>query len=158
MEQRYVEPGWFTRTVFNRLVALVTKAGFGVFGSRVLRVPGRRSGEPRETPVNLLDIGEQRYLVSPRGETQWVRNLRAAGGGELVLGRAVQAFRAVEIGDDDKPAVLRAYLQRWGFEVGAFFEGVGVTSTDAQLRHAAPGHPVFRIDLADGRPDDAADH
>lgn len=79
----YRAPGWFTRNVFNRLVAFLTMRGVSVLGSRVLAVRGRRSGEWRTTPVNLLDHGGRRYLVSPRGEGQWVRNLRAAGAGEL---------------------------------------------------------------------------
>jgi hypothetical protein len=83
--------------------------------------------------------------VSPRGEGQWVRNLRAAGGGELRVGNRVEAFRAQELHDDDKVAVLRAYLKRWKVEVGVFFEGVGPKSTDEQLRAIAPRHPVFEV-------------
>jgi len=71
MEQRFQEPGWFTRNVFNRLVAGLTKLGISVAGSRVLEVHGRRSGEWRRTPVNLLIYEGDRYLVSPRGHTQW---------------------------------------------------------------------------------------
>lgn len=145
---RYLEPGWLTRTVFNRLVVLLAKSGVGLFGARILRVPGRNSGVVRETPVNVLTADGVRYLVSPRGETQWVRNMRAAGGGELVVGRSVETFRAVEVDDEHKADVLRAYLRRWGFEVGAFFEGVNAGSSDAELRRAAPGHPVFRLEGA----------
>ena len=80
----YREPGWFTKNVFNRAVAGLTRMGVSVLGSRVLRVKGRKTGEPRTTPVNLLTVDGTRYLVAARGETQWVRNLRAAGGrGEL---------------------------------------------------------------------------
>ena len=142
----YAEPGWFTRNVFNRGVALLTRAGVSVWGSRVLRVRGRKSGELRQTPVNLLTVDGVRYLVAPRGVTQWVRNLRAAGGGELALGRAVERFRAVELPDDQKIDILRAYLRRWKFEVGVFFDGVSADSTDDELRRVAPRHPVFRID------------
>ena len=140
----YVEPGWFTRNVFNRAVALLTKAGLSVWGSRELRVRGRKSGEWRSTPVNLLTHGGRRYLVAPRGETQWVRNLRAAGGsGELRLGRRVEAFHATEIADADKEDVLRAYLKRWKAEVGVFFDGVGADSPVEDVRRIAPRHPVF---------------
>lgn len=147
---RYVEPGWFTRNVFNRLVALLTGAGVSVFGSRVLRVPGRSTGEPRETPVNVLTVDDMRYLVSPRGDSQWVRNVRAAGGGELLLGRSAEGFRAVEVADRDKTDILRAYLRRWAFEVGAFFDGVNASSSDEELSRVAPSHPVFRIDAPAG--------
>jgi deazaflavin-dependent oxidoreductase (nitroreductase family) len=141
----YRQPGWFTRNVFNRLVAVLTRMGLSVWGSRELRVRGRKSGEWRTTPVNLLTYDGTRYLVAPRGETQWVRNLRAAGGGELRVGRRVEQFRADEIADADKPEVLRSYLQRWKMEVGVFFDGVGPDSSDEQLRGIAGRHPVFRI-------------
>ena len=142
---RYVEPGWFTRTVFNPLVAWLTRAGFSVWGSRELRVRGRTSGEWRTTPVNLLSLEGARYLVAPRGQTQWVKNLRVAGEGELRVGHHTEAFRAEEVGDDDKVEILRAYLKRWKLEVGVFFDGVSATSPDAELRRIAPDHPVFRI-------------
>ena len=77
---RYHAPGTFTRRVFNPMVARLTRWGISVKGSRVLEVRGRTSGELRSTVVNLLDVDGARYLVAPRGETQWVRNLRAAGG------------------------------------------------------------------------------
>jgi deazaflavin-dependent oxidoreductase (nitroreductase family) len=114
-------------------------------GSRVLEVPGRRSGLPRRTPVNLLTVDGTRYLVAPRGHTQWARNLRASGEGALLLGRRRERFAATELADDDKPAVLRAYLARWRWEVGSFFGGVGPGSSDAELRRIAPNHPVFRV-------------
>jgi hypothetical protein len=74
----YRAPGWFSRNVFNRAVAFLTRHGVSVAGSRVLAVKGRTSGAWRTTPVNLLEHGGRRYLVSPRGEGQWVRNLRVA--------------------------------------------------------------------------------
>lgn len=141
----YEEPGWFTTHVFNGVVAGLTRAGISVWGSRVLEVRGRTSGEPRRTPVNLLTVDGTRYLVAPRGETQWVRNLRVAGSGSLLVGRRRQDFAATELSDGDKPAVLRAYLKRWKAEVGVFFDGVSATSPDAELDRIAPRHPVFRI-------------
>jgi deazaflavin-dependent oxidoreductase (nitroreductase family) len=144
----YRQPGWFTKYIFNPVVAGLTRLGVSVSGSRVLRVKGRKSGEWRSVPVNLLTIDDTRYLVAPRGETQWVRNLRAAGEGELVLGRRVEKFRAVELSDEDKPDVLKAYLKRWKAEVGIFFEGVSADSPDEDLRRIAPKHPVFRIEPA----------
>jgi deazaflavin-dependent oxidoreductase (nitroreductase family) len=142
---RYQEPGWFTRNVFNKLVAGLTGLGISVLGSRVLAVRGRKSGEWRTTPVNLLIIDGQRYLVSPRGHTQWVRNLRVAREGELRLGRGAEPFIAEEVSNDDKPAILRAYLARWKAEVGVFFGGVGPDASDAELRRISPDHPVFKV-------------
>lgn len=141
------KPGWFTVNVLNRSVAWLTRRGLSVWGSRVLAVRGRKSGAWRTTPVNLLTFDGQQYLVAPRGHVQWTHNMRAAGRGELRLGRRADAFTAVEVADDDKPAVLRAYLKRWKAEVGVFFDGVGPDSTDAELRRIAPDHPVFRIAL-----------
>lgn len=143
---RYVAPGGFTRRVFNPLVALLTRAGVSLFGSRVLTVAGRRSGEPRSVPVNLLTHGGDRYLVAPRGNTQWVRNIRAAGGhASLRRGRRSEEIVAVELDDADKTPVLRAYLDRWGWEVGQFFDDIDAESTDDELAAAAPGFPVFRV-------------
>jgi deazaflavin-dependent oxidoreductase (nitroreductase family) len=145
MADRYQRPGWFTAHVFNPVVAGLTRAGISVWGSRVLEVPGRKSGEPRRNPVNLLTVEGQRYLVAPRGHTQWVRNLRASGRGRLLLGRRSEPFTATELGDDEKVPLLRAYLKRWRMEVGVFFGGVGPDSPDEELRRIAPDHPVFRI-------------
>jgi deazaflavin-dependent oxidoreductase (nitroreductase family) len=144
-ETRYVEPGWFTRNVFNRAVRRLTRWGLSVAGSRELRVRGRKSGEWRSTPVNLLTVSDERYLVAPRGTTQWVRNLRASGEGELKLGRHVEGFRADELADAAKTPVLREYLRRWAWEVGAFFEGVDKDASDADLVRIAPDFPIFRV-------------
>src|SRR5271170_4996611 len=147
MSDHYRAPGWFTRNVFNRLVAFLTRRGISVLGSRVLAVKGRTSGQWRTTPVNLLTHDGRRYLVAPRGQAQWVRNLRAAGQGELRVGRRTEGFTATEMADADKPPVLRAYLRKWGWEVGRFFEGVTADATEEQIRGIAPGFPVFRITI-----------
>ncbi|HKV86973.1 MAG TPA: deazaflavin-dependent nitroreductase [Candidatus Dormibacteraeota bacterium] len=142
----YRRPDWFTNRVFNPLVALATRAGLSVWGSRILRVKGRTSGIWRSHPVNLLTYEGKRYLVAPRGLTQWVRNVRVSGGGELALGGKVEPFRAVEVSEDEKVPILRAYLKRWKFEVGMFFGGVGPDSPEADLKRIAPDHPVFRVE------------
>ena len=144
----YQKPDWFTKHVFNNFVAISTRLGISVWGSRVLRVRGRKSGEWRSSPVNLLTHEGKQYLVAPRGHTQWVRNIRVSHEGDLVLGNRAQRFRAVEIPDEEKVPLLRHYLERWKFEVGVFFGGVSDTSPDADLRRIAPDHPVFRVDPA----------
>ena len=146
MTKRYVAPGWFTRNVFNRGVAALTRLGISVWGSRVLEVRGRKTGEPRRTPVNLLTLDETRYLVAPRGHTQWVRNLRAAGEGALLVGRRRERFVGTELADAEKEPILRAYLKRWKWEVGQFFGGVGPESSSEELRRIAPDHPIFRVE------------
>jgi deazaflavin-dependent oxidoreductase (nitroreductase family) len=137
VSEHYQEPGWFTRRVFNP----------SVWGARELRVRGRSTGEWRTTPVNLLTLDGEHYLVAPRGVTQWVRNLRVAGTGELRVGRRVDDFRATEVVDADKVPILRAYLKRWKAEVGVFFDGVSAQSEEAELVRIAPDHPVFRVAL-----------
>lgn len=141
----YRAPGWLTRNVVNRSVAFLTRHGVSVLGSRVLAVRGRTSGAWRTTPVNLLEHDRRRYLVSARGEGQWVRNLRVAGTGELRVGNRTEAFRGRELTDEEKVPVLRAYLRRWKFEVGAFFDGVGPDSTDAEIQAIAGKHPAFEV-------------
>jgi deazaflavin-dependent oxidoreductase (nitroreductase family) len=143
-QPHYREPGWFTRNVFNRAVRGLTGAGISVLGSRVLEVRGRRSGQPQRTPVNLLTFDGRDYLVSARGEGQWVRNVRAADGQlDLLVGSRREHFQARELSDDEKVPVLRAYLRRWKAEVGVFFEGVGPDSSDQEIRAIANKHPAF---------------
>jgi deazaflavin-dependent oxidoreductase (nitroreductase family) len=137
--------GRWTTNMFNSAVAWLTRRGFSVWGSRVLYVRGRTSGQWRSTPVNVLTHDGRRYLVAPRGHTQWVRNLRAAGRGELRVGRKTEQFTATELADDQKPEILRAYLKRWKLEVGVFFDGVGADAPDSKLLEMAPGYPVFQI-------------
>lgn len=145
---RYIRPTGFD-AVFNGAVGWLTRVGLPLAGSRVLGVRGRTSGEWRETPVNPLRVDGARFLVSPRGHTQWVRNMRVAGGGRLRSGRRVEEFAAAEIADEAKPPILRAYLKAWGWEVGRFFENVDAGSPDERLLEIAPDFPVFRITTAD---------
>jgi deazaflavin-dependent oxidoreductase (nitroreductase family) len=143
--EHYQPAGWFTQNVFNRLVAALTRAGVSVYGSRVLEVRGRSSGTWRRTPINLLAFEGADYLVSPRGQTQWVRNIRVSGGGRLLLGRKVEEFSVEEVTGEQRVQLLRAYLRRWAWEVGAFFDGVSAKSSDDELGRVAADHPVFRV-------------
>jgi deazaflavin-dependent oxidoreductase (nitroreductase family) len=145
MAARYQQPGWFTKHVFNPIVAGWTRLGMSLVGSRVLEVRGRKSGEWRRTPVNPLEYKGGRYLVAPRGETQWVRNMRVSGGGRLRKGRRTEEFTATEVAQDEKLPILRAYLEKWAWEVGAFFQGVDADAPDEDLLRIAPLHPIFRI-------------
>jgi len=122
VSDHYRAPGWFTRNVFNRLVAFLTRQGISVLGSRVLAVKGRTSGEWRTTPVNLLSHD-----------------------GELRVGSRAESFRGRELSDDEKVPVLRAYLKKWKAETGIFFEGTGPDSSDDQIRAIAPRHPAFEV-------------
>ncbi len=142
----YKRPDWFTRHVFNPMINGLTRLGVSVMGSRVLEHRGRTSGKLHHTPVNLLTFEGQQYLVAPRGETQWVRNVRHAGGHlVLILGRRRQLCTATEIPVQDSLPILRSYLKRWKFETGMFFEGVTPDSSDADWAAEAPRHPVFAL-------------
>ncbi len=141
----YKKPDWFTKHVFNVVVAAFTRLGLSVWGSRVLETTGRTSGLPRRTPVNLLTVDGTQYLLAPRGETHWVRNIRITGNGTLVIGRRRQPIQVEELADIEKPDILRAYLKRWKAEVGVFFDGVSADSAPEELDRIAPRHPIFRI-------------
>ncbi|MGA5316851.1 nitroreductase family deazaflavin-dependent oxidoreductase [Streptomyces pseudogriseolus] len=130
---------------FNRIVGWLARHGVSVAGTAELSVRGRKSGQMQRLPVNPhVHAGEQ-YLVSARGHSQWVRNMRAAGSGELRVGRKVRTFTAVEIPYAERLPVLRTYLEKWGWEVNQYFQGVTASSSDEELLAAAPDHPVFRI-------------
>jgi deazaflavin-dependent oxidoreductase (nitroreductase family) len=146
VSEHYQRPGWFTKNVLNRIVAGLTRAGVSIAGSRVLEVTGRKSGEPRQTPVNLLKHGGARYLVAPRGQTQWVKNVRVDPHARLLAGRRGEDIVVVEVPEEQRVPILRSYLERWKWEVGEFFGGVGPDSSDEELSGIAPDHPVFRVE------------
>ncbi len=145
---RYLAPDWATRRILNPIVSRLVRLGASIRGARELHVRGRTSGEWRTTPVNLLELDGRSYLVAPRGQTQWVQNLRVAGGGRLRSGRRFEEFTATELPDADKTPLLREYLRLWAFEVGKFFDGLSVDSSDAELARAASGFPVFELSIA----------
>jgi len=143
-DRRYLRPTAIDRA-FNGVMAFLTRMGISVYGSRVLAVRGRKSGAWRTVPVNLLVHEGERYLVAPRGETEWVRNMRVAASGELRLGATRKPIAITELADAEKPPILRAYVQKWWFEVARFFEGVTRDASLEELRRIAPGFPVFKI-------------
>ena len=140
----YQKPDAMTARVINPLIIALTKLGLSVRGAHVLAVRGRKTGMVHEVPVNPIEVEGARYLVAPRGETQWARNLRATGVAELRVGRQREQIRVTELADEAKLPVLRAYLRRWQRETGRFF-GVDANASDEELRRRAPDHPVFRI-------------
>jgi len=142
---RFIRPGRFTNRVVNPFVGWLVRRGVPLKGAVVLEVVGRSSGLPRTTPVNPLPLDGERYLLAPRGEAEWVRNIRVAGGGVLVTRRGREAFAVDEVPDAEKLPIIRAYLREWGWEVGAFFEGLSAKSSDDEVNPVAGGFPVFRI-------------
>lgn len=145
---RYLRPDVASRRILNPLLASLVRLGVGVRGGRILHVRGRTTGEWRTVPVNPLPLGGERYLVAPRGRTEWVRNLRVAGSGRLQLGRRFEEFTATEVDDADKAPIIRAYLEVWAMETKRFFGDLDATSSDTEILAVAPGFPVFRIEPA----------
>ncbi len=147
---RYERPGFFNKIVGNSLVGLLVRLGMKPAGAFLLSVRGRKSGQMRTVPVCPMEHEGSRYLIAPRGETEWVRNLRAAGEGVLRTGSKKEAFTVQdELADDAKQALLREYLVRWGNVTQAYFDATQ-DSTDEELRRIAPNHPVFRISDKNG--------
>ena len=130
---------------FNSVIGWLARHGFSLAGTAEMSVRGRKSGRMQRVPVNPHTYEGEQYLVSARGHSQWVRNMRAAGGGELRVGRKVREFTVVELSDAEKLPILRTYLQKWGWEVNQYFQGVTAKSSDEEIVAAAPDHPVFRF-------------
>jgi deazaflavin-dependent oxidoreductase (nitroreductase family) len=126
----YLKPPLLIRTLVNRIAMRL-----GVAGVATLAVPGRRTGGEQALPVVPLTHGDATYLVSTRGESEWVRNLRAAGGGELRTKQGRRRFRAEEVPTEQRPPLLDAYQAKAGKAVRPYF---------AKLPDPAD-HPVFRV-------------
>lgn len=148
MSTRYEEPNRAARAA-NVVIRWLADAGISIAGSRALRVRGRKSGKQRAVVVNLLTVDGVDYLVSPRGDTQWARNVRAAAAVEVGPRWRRQRFRAAEVDDAAKSDLLRRYLARWYWQVKDYVAGLTPDSTDEQFRVAAPTIPVFALTKAD---------
>ncbi|OKH98150.1 nitroreductase [Streptomyces sp. CB02923] len=148
----YDKPGRLTVRL-NGVIGWFARHGVSFAGAADLAVRGRTSGTWRRVPVNPLTYRGSTYLVSARGTSAWVRNLRAAGGGTLRVGRRTRSFTAEELPAAETPELLRAYLKRWGWEVKLHFGGAGTDSSDEELLAVAPGHPVFRLTFAASEPE-----
>ncbi|KIF73179.1 deazaflavin-dependent nitroreductase family protein [Streptomyces sp. 150FB] len=131
----------------NSAVGWLARHGLSFMGTTELSVRGRKSGQLQRVPVNLHTHQDVQYLVSARGHSQWVRNMAAAGGGELRTGRKVRTFTARALPDSEKLPILRTYLERWGWEVDQYFQGVTAKSSDEEIIASAPDHPVFVITM-----------
>ncbi|ABM13970.1 MULTISPECIES: nitroreductase/quinone reductase family protein [Mycolicibacterium] len=144
MSTRYDAPGTGAR-IFNDVVRWCADVGVSIQGSTAIRVRGRTTGRLRGVVVNLLAVDGRRYLVSPRGNTQWARNARAAGQVEVGPRWRSRPHTVVEIADDAKPELLRRYLDRWYWQVKGHVGGLTPESTPAEIREVAPSIPVFEL-------------
>jgi hypothetical protein len=146
MPTRYEEPNRAARAA-NAAIRWLAEMGISIAGTRALRVRGRKSGKQRGVVINLLTVDCVDYLVSPRGNTQWARNVRAAGVVEMGPRWRSERLRVSEVDDAAKPEVLRRYLARWYWQVKGYVAGLTPESSDEQLRAAAPSIPVFVLDV-----------
>ncbi|GGB26586.1 nitroreductase [Flexivirga endophytica] len=135
----------FTR-ITNAIVKRLSRFGISAFGAKELVVTGRKSGQPHSTPVNPVRFDGGLYLVAPRGQTQWVRNVRHTPQVVLRSGRSQDSYTVQELQGASAVPVMRVYLKKWAWEVGRFFpEGVTAKSTDDEIAAVIPAHPVFRL-------------
>jgi len=111
---------------------------------RLLEVRGRKSGKLYTTPVDLLELNGKRYLVAPRGRTQWVRNAEAAGEIVLKRDRTRQTFRLRAVPDSEKPPILKAYLETFKAEVQRYFS-VAAGSPPEAFAPVAQNYPAFEL-------------
>jgi deazaflavin-dependent oxidoreductase (nitroreductase family) len=144
MATRYEEPNRVARAG-NAVIRWLAELGISIAGTRALRVRGRKSGKTRAVVINLLTVDGVDYLVSPRGNTQWARNVRAAGVVEVGPRWRRQLAQVSEVDDAAKPELLRRYLARWYWQVKDYVAGLTPDSTDEQLLAGAPTIPVFAL-------------
>jgi hypothetical protein len=144
MAVHYDEPNLAARAA-NELIRWLAEAGISIAGTRALRVRGRKTGKLRGVVINLLTVDDRDYVVSPRGNTQWARNARAAGVVEMGPQWRSRQVRIAEVADDAKPQLLKRYLDRWYWEVKGHVAGLTPQSTDDEIRAAAPSIPVFEL-------------
>jgi deazaflavin-dependent oxidoreductase (nitroreductase family) len=144
MTTRYDAPGFASRLV-NTAVRWLAERGVSIQGSALLQVRGRASGQTRAVVVNVLTVDGRDYVLSPRGNTQWARNVRAAGEVRVGSLRTARLRRTREVSDDAKLPLLRSYLQRWHWEVKGHTGGLTLTSTDDEIREVAPSIPTFEL-------------
>ena len=149
MATHYEEPNALARAG-NAVIRWLAEMGISIAGTRALRVRGRKSGKTHGVVINLLTIDGVDYLVSPRGQTQWARNVRAAGVVELGSRWSRAPMRAGEVDDAAKPALLRRYLERWYWQVKDYVAPLTPDSSDEQLLAGAPTIPVFVLTKAAG--------
>jgi hypothetical protein len=144
MPVRYDEPNGAAK-VANKAIRWLAEAGISIAGTRALRVRGRTTGQVRSVVVNVLTVGDVDYLVSPRGNTQWARNVRAAGVVDVGPRWRRRSLRATEVVDPAKPELLKRYLDKWFWEVKGHVAGLTPDADEAQFRAAAPSIPVFAL-------------
>jgi deazaflavin-dependent oxidoreductase (nitroreductase family) len=130
--------------IFNRVYGFLVGVGLGFSQAYLLEVRGRKTSKLYSTPVDLLELNGQSYLVAPRGRTQWVRNAESAGEVTLKKGSTRRRFRLRAIPDAEKPPVLKAYLDSFKREVQVYFP-IPAGSPLESFRELASSYPAFEL-------------
>ena len=139
--KQFKRPSFLDRMV-NRLFGFMVKFGFGLSHNFLLEVRGRKSGQIYSTPVNLLDYKNRKYLVAPRGNTQWVRNVIASQKATLVKGSIRENIRLQPIADQAKAEILKAYLDTYKLTVQRYFP-IRAGSPTKEFEPLAERYPAF---------------
>jgi deazaflavin-dependent oxidoreductase (nitroreductase family) len=143
MSTYYHKPGAFARA-FNRLFTWLFARGMGGKHNVTIEVKGRKSGQPRRTAVNIVEYKGQRYLVAPRGNTEWTRNVKAAGGEAALVHGKPEPVMLVDVPVPERPPIIQTYLQENAMSTKASF-GIDPKSPIEEFERIADRHPVFRI-------------
>ena len=130
--------------LFNRCFGFLVGLGLGMKHNYLLQVRGRKSGKLYSNPIDLLQIDGRRYLVAPRGRTQWVRNAEVADGVTLKRGSWQQSFTLRAIPEAERPTLLKAYLDQFKMEVQRYFP-VPAGSPPEEFAGIARNYPVFEL-------------
>ena len=133
-----------TERLFNRAFGFLVGMGLGFSYNYLLQVRGRKSGKIYSTPIDQLELDGKRYLVAPRGRTQWVRNAEAAGEITLKKGSTRQKFGLRPLPDAEKPEILKAYLDRFKREVQRYFP-VPAGSPPQAFAEILESYPAFEL-------------
>jgi deazaflavin-dependent oxidoreductase (nitroreductase family) len=144
MSTRYEEPNRALRAG-NTVIRWLAELGISIAGTRALRVRGRKTGKERGVVINLLTVDGVDYVVSPRGNTQWARNVRAAGMAQVGSRWRPRRTDVSEVADDAKPELLQRYLDRWYWQVKDYVAPLTPQSSADEFRAAATSIPVFEL-------------
>lgn len=137
------QPNLFDRTV-NRTFGFLLKLGLGLPHNYLLEVRGRKTGRVYSTPVNLIEFKHRKYLVAPRGYTQWVRNAEASGEATLIRGASRERVKLQVMPDEMKAEILKAYLDRFKLTVQRYFP-IPAGSPPETFRPLSANYPVFEV-------------
>lgn len=130
--------------ILNRAFGFLLKLGIGLAHNYLLEVRGRKTGKVYSTPVNVLEYKGKKYLVAPRGYTQWVRNVETSGEATLMQRAERTKVRLRTVADEEKPEILKAYLDRFKLTVQRYFP-VAAGSPAEAFKSLAVRYPVYEI-------------